>query len=78
MKTEQCQDNIKDKIYEAIAEFVKIHGTVQSMIYLCRSDYNELLNEARSTELGRAFTSNGMHFCQLDVRIHAGSDIVIV
>lgn len=75
MKTEDSQ--IKGRIYTAIAKFVKAYGAVQSVIYLCSEDYAELLNESRSTELGRAFTANGMHFCQLDVKIHTGNGIVI-
>lgn len=69
--------DIKDRIFEAIAEFAKTHSYVQSVIYLSKLDYKELLSEARSTELGRAFTANGMKFCQLDVKVHGRDEIVI-
>lgn len=70
-------DNVQDKIYQAIADFATAHSNVQSKIILSKRDYNMLLKEARSTILGRAFTSNGFFFCTLPVYKYNGDEVVI-
>lgn len=68
---------IFNKIYEAISEFVRAHGSTQNVIYLSEDDYGSLLREARSTVLGRMFSDAGLRFCDLEVKSHDSADIVI-
>lgn len=83
MKIDQCQVNIKDRIYEAIAEFVGSHDYEQSVIHLSSTDYGLLHFEATSTEVGRSFLigdyGTDMRFCDLEVKMRFDDrgDIVI-
>ncbi len=70
------KNDIKDRIYAAIALFVE-GGGIQTKVILSRADYTRLRREASSTVLGRSFLKAGFKFCQLDVFRYNGDDIVI-
>ena len=59
--------DIQDRIFEAIVEYVENSNNVQSKIFLPRRDYDLLHKQARSTVLGRIFSSGGLFFCTLEV-----------
>ncbi|KKL96731.1 hypothetical protein LCGC14_1841580 [marine sediment metagenome] len=72
--------SLKEKISEAIANFVLSHDYKQSCIYLNAIDYKKLHDEAEGTELGRSFLigeyGSDMCFWNLAVRIHDGGILI--
>lgn len=71
--------DISDRLFDAIAKYVEGDSKkVQSKIFLPKKEYDLLYKQARSTVLGRIFSSGGLYFCTLEVfRVRNLREIVI-
>ena len=70
-------ETLQDRIMDSISSYVESGHSERSMLILPRSDYRILKKCAKSTFLGRFFTSNGLSLFGLDVYEYNGDRIVV-